>query len=86
LLNLLQKLPIKVVVLSSNGLACIVMHDRFRDPQGYIALGKLHLVIAYPITDAISIEIMKGFAKVVNIARVIHHTIYAVIGLKRVEL
>jgi hypothetical protein len=32
LLNLLQKLPVKIVALSPNGLAGIVVHDKFWDP------------------------------------------------------
>jgi hypothetical protein len=166
LLNLLQKLPVKIVAMSPNGLAGIVAYDKFWDPQGYRAVyisfevesakgevaekilvnavewvkkwqyrdvtellgnvvrvpkdvasrfrdlvarapgerifedgvllneeggteielnttpSKLHLVVAHPTTDAISIGIAKGFAKVVNITASGRVT-YAVIEVEK---
>jgi hypothetical protein len=163
LLKLLQKLPVKIVALSPNGLAGIVVYDKFWDPQGYRAVyisfeveaakgevaekilvnavewvkkwqyrnvtellgnivrvpkddasrfrdlvtkapgekifedgillneeggteitlnttsGRLHLVIAHPTTDAVSIEIVKGFARIVNITRDSNRVTYVVI-------
>jgi uncharacterized membrane protein len=167
LLNLLQRLPVKVVALSPNGLAGIVVHDKFWDSQGYRAVyisfeveaagggaaekilvnavewvkkwqyrdvtellgnivrvpkeaaskfreavarapgeklfedgvllneeggteielstapGKLHLVVAHPTADAIGIEIMKDFAKVVNITKAGSRITYAVIEVEK---
>jgi hypothetical protein len=167
LLNLLQRLPVKIVALSPNGLAGIVVHDKFWDSQGYRAVyisfeveaarggvaekilvnavewvkkwqyrdvtellgnivrvpkeaaskfreavarapgeklfedgvllneeggteielsadpGKLHLVVAHPTTDVISIEIVKGFAKVVNITKADPHVTYVVIEVEK---
>jgi len=167
LLNLLQKLPVKIVVLSPNGLACIVVHDKFWDPQGYRAVyisfeveaakgevaekilvnavewvkkwrykdvtellgnivrvpkdvasrfrdiitkapgekifedgvllneeggaeielntapGRLHLVVAHPTTDVISIEIVKGFVRVINITRAGNRVTYAIIEVEK---
>jgi uncharacterized membrane protein len=167
LLNLLQRLPVKIVALSPNGLAGIVVHDKFWDSQGYRAVyisfeveaarggvaekilvnavewvkkwryrdvtellgnivrvpketaskfreavarapgeklfedgvllneeggteielstapGKLHLVVAHPTADAIGIEIVKGFAKVVNITKAGSRVTYAVIEVEK---
>ena len=163
LLNLLQKLPVKIVALSPNGLAGIVVHDKFWDPQGYRAVyisfeveaakgevaekilvnavewvkkwkykdvtellgnivrvpkdvasrfrdtvakapgekifedgvllneeggteielnttsGRLHLVVAHPTTDVISIGIVKGSARIINITKADNKVTYAVI-------
>ena len=38
LVSLLQKLPVKIVVLSPRGLAGIIVHDKFWDPSGYRAV------------------------------------------------
>ncbi len=35
LTNLLQKMPVKIIALSPNGLAGIIVHDKFWDPNGY---------------------------------------------------
>jgi hypothetical protein len=167
LLNLLQKLPVRIVALSPNGLAGIVVHDKFWDLQGYRAVyisfeveaakgevaekvlvnavewvkkwqyrdvtellgnvirvpkevatrfkevvakipgeklfedgvllneeggteielntapSKLHIVVAHPTTDAISIEVVKGLAKVVNITKADHHVTYVVIDVEK---
>jgi uncharacterized membrane protein len=47
------------------------------------APGKLHLVVAHPTADAIGIEIMKGFAKVVNITKAGSRVTYAVIEVEK---
>ena len=166
LLKLLQRLPVKIVALSPNGLAGIVAYDKFWDPQGYRAVyisfevesaegevaekilvnavewvkkwqymnatellgnivrvpkdvasrfrdlvarapgerifedgvllneeggteielnatqSRLHLVVAHPTTDAISIGIAKGFAKAVNITAS-NRVTYAVIEVEK---
>lgn len=38
LLNILQRMPVKIVALSPNGLAGIVVHDKFWDLNGYRAV------------------------------------------------
>jgi len=38
LLNILQRMPVKIVALSPNGLAGIIVHDKFWDPSGYRAV------------------------------------------------
>jgi len=38
LLNILQRMPVKIIALSPDGLAGIVVHDKFWDPNGYRAV------------------------------------------------
>lgn len=38
LINLLKKLPVKIIALSPKGLAGIIVHDKFWDPNGYRAV------------------------------------------------
>jgi hypothetical protein len=163
LINLLQKLPVKIAALSPDGLAGIIVHDKFWDSGGYrsvyfsfeveasrgeiteklltnavewvkkwqyknitellgnlvrvpketatkfketvakapgnevltdgmilneegssetelnAAPGKLHLVIAHPTTDIVSVEVMRGSARIINITKVDEHVTQVVI-------